>query len=450
MAKSYTIPQFKQAFKKPPRPKTVKSKEKDLLEKSVRDNNSASFGKSAKELFDKEPEYFVKLLRYKLGKHWKAGKRDMWLNEAPPEAVEQVFLSRDDDVVDGLTTSKQWTAVLNIESVTSGPHVDGDDSGDRLRKALASLSPDDLTTCFTAFQTRNDPQGVNFVPFDKLFQHLEMKNLLQCGKAFFDKQDKQPPIDWTGLDDLGATDDLAELSRQAERVNELYEQTYSGLKDDAQTLGNLWGGKVSARLYEKRDELIRDKKKAKEVFGVGNQFTRQLERSGIDGLDEEAARQIALVKSRLRAFGEETIVFDGSVFKNDCGVFARKLLAKLKRDERVATTSAQTAIAELDKFKAEFRGKFDAAGGVVMLKVSYNAAEAMCPYHFRTVVGRIGDKYVTYEANIGKKCLLAPEVMILTLDELLCSNDGDAVHRTGFSVESMSEESIRVIPPIED
>lgn len=55
--------------------------------------------------------------------------------------------------------------------------------------------------------------------------------------------------------------------------------------------------------------------------------------------------------------------------------------------------------------------------------------------------GKVGDKYLTVEANIGKMFMLAPEVLCLSVEELLCGTDSEANKRKGFEFEFLGAVS---------
>lgn len=85
-----TIEEFKEVFgpiQKPKLPRNVTAKEKDTLEKEVRNDELAKFFKDSAELYKKDPGYFVDLVAYKLKKHFDNDeKRPAWLEKIPPEA----------------------------------------------------------------------------------------------------------------------------------------------------------------------------------------------------------------------------------------------------------------------------------------------------------------------------------------------------------------------------
>jgi PDZ domain-containing protein len=91
VGKKFTIDEFKITFNKPSLPKGLSSKKKDELETAVEAKNNQNFEAGAKEMYKDHPDYYVDLLSYKLAKHYDAGKRSMWLDRSPQEAVHKVL-----------------------------------------------------------------------------------------------------------------------------------------------------------------------------------------------------------------------------------------------------------------------------------------------------------------------------------------------------------------------
>jgi hypothetical protein len=85
-----TVKEFKEIFaaiKKPKLPNGISTKDKDALEKDLKDEELDKFFKDAGELNKKNPAYFADLVAYKLAKHVDTDqKRIAWLNKIPPEA----------------------------------------------------------------------------------------------------------------------------------------------------------------------------------------------------------------------------------------------------------------------------------------------------------------------------------------------------------------------------
>src|SRR5579862_3796884 len=85
-----TVKEFKEIFapiKKPKLPNGISVKDKDALEKDLKDEELEKFFKDAAELNKKNPAYFADLVAYKLAKHVDTDqKRIAWLNKIPPDA----------------------------------------------------------------------------------------------------------------------------------------------------------------------------------------------------------------------------------------------------------------------------------------------------------------------------------------------------------------------------
>lgn len=398
-----TVEQFKKTFLKPKRSETtgnqtVHGSEKNSLEQAANRGNSDDFARQAKEMFRKNSKYFVELLGYKLSKHWATDELSMWLNSSPTEAVKEV-----------LKTFKEKN-----------------------------------------FPAETDRIAFNEIrQFSSLFEKAKGEKLLLCGEAMWDHGK------WEDVRDALDVKNLETLNEKVATLNQIYEDIRENQTNNEEQLCINWSGVLMQQMYQKRDEL-----REKERTGSRN-FERELKQV-LPESSRTNKQEFELIMERLGRFGN--VVFKlNKPEGNDCGDFSQRVLDLCKPNPMVVSDQLTNKIndnedkeAFIKRMKASFKNVYQSSNGVVRVKILYNQAKAMCEHHFRTVVGCMGGKYVTFEANVGKKFLLAPELMVVGLEELLCWTDatgkpaGDSEHIEGFTFASLPKGNLEIEWDTED
>jgi hypothetical protein len=149
MAKKVTIEAFKVAFQKPSLIfSKVKGKEKKAIEQDNIANRRSDFSQKLDAMYQKDPKYFVKLMGYKLAKHWGDASREYWLNLSPPGAMASVV-----DKIVGPSPSKEKMkqAVAQFSDAMTA------------LQRLSEIDPESFAEAFIAHYKTLDPgQAVAF------------------------------------------------------------------------------------------------------------------------------------------------------------------------------------------------------------------------------------------------------------------------------------------------